>query len=822
MALKGDVETLSLVEIFDNLHAAGHTGILTVSSASEERTKALHFFKGSIYYPKRDRNATYKLGNLLLRATNLTQEQLQKALALQKERKTRLGETLVAEGYVTQDEVDRVIANQYKEEVFDVFLWKRARFEFQKDVLPQGLRAEIDAGNMLLLHPTSIVMEAANRIDEWKRIHRAIPSLKLICQEVPGKAGDIDAILAKAKIDPEAASFDGRKTLESVFDAWQHTYFESHRLVFQLLQEGKIAPITKARILADARESVARKEFAHAIRLFEMVVECHEGDDLLRKLIPVVFGERGIRAASETAKFTVRASGKEALSIFLGFFQEGVRGVLSIVEGDNQRVLTLEEEALAVETYGANVTPEVIHYVARRGLMTAAQVEEATKKRAETGRSIQAILLEDGYIDRSDWVRVLTDKLVDEIYDVFFWGEPKVELRATRDPAWGERSTKLSLKIPYSVAGFVDELRAHLADVELYLEEVPSVRTLFVDARGMDHYAEGDVLALFNGRRSVNEVLAQVHGARQDLLHLIHKALAAGTLRALSRDEYAAMVDRALAEERFKYAQALCLSAIDCEIDKEHFQRKLESARYAEEESVVAVLEGDFESISLAQILQSLHLKKLSGTLDVTDARRKKTIYFQSGDVYYLRQEKKAASDEVADLFLDEGTLEKVSQTFGGDLVAKGYVDESEIDEALAIEIKEELWEMFTWEGASFTFTRNRLPPEFHSPGEGVTRLMLRTDAFMLEAVRRITEWEHLRARIPDAGVIFKFVSPEAKMQAITEKGSPELIYLFDGRRSLSDVIRVSGQGRTDVYRLCVELEDAGALVRVAADQIPA
>jgi len=820
MALKGDVETLSLVEIVENLNAASLTGLLTVTRADEGVTKSVHFYKGAIYYPKRDRNATYKLGNLLLRSTGLTAKQLDKGLKLQKERKQRLGETLVEEGFVTKDDVERIVANQYKEEVFDLFLWKRARFEFKKDVLPEGFRADIDAGEMLVLTPQSIVMEAANRIDEWKRIHRQIPSLKLICQEVPGKGAEIDAVLQRAKIDPEVASFDGRKNLAAIFDAWQHTFFHSHQIVFQLLQAGQIAPITRPRIMADAREAVAKKDFAHAIRLFEMVVECGDTPELLRKLISLVFGERGIRVAEEGLGFRVAASGKEALTVFLGLFNEGTQGCLSIVEGENQRVLTLDEEALAVETYGANVTPEVIHYVARRGLMTAEQVEEATAKRADTGRSIQAILLEDGYIDRNDWVGVLTDKLVDEIYDVFFWGEPKVELRAVRDPAWSSRPTKLQLRIPYTVTGFLDELKSHLADVELYLEEVPSVRTIFLDARDMDSHGEHDVLALFEGKRSVNDVLAHVRGARQDLLHLIHKALASGTLRPLTPEEYKSRVDAALAEERFKDAQALCLSAIDCEIEREHFQRKLEDARYAEEESHETLLEGDFESISLAQILQSLQLKKLSGTLDITDAKRVKTIYFQFGDVFILRKEEEES--DVADLFLDEATIENVSSTFGGDLVSKGMCDESELSEAAAMQIKEEIWEVFLWEGALFSFRRNKLPPEFYNPDKGTTRLMLKTDAFMLEAIRRITEWEDLRAKIPDAGVVFRFVSPESKMQAITEKGSPEVLYLLDGRRTLSEVIRVSGYPRTDVYRLVAELEDAGAVGRIAPAVTPA
>ncbi|HVY62729.1 MAG TPA: DUF4388 domain-containing protein [Planctomycetota bacterium] len=817
MALKGNVETVSLVEIFEFLHAAGHTGILRVSDG--KTVKVLKFHKGLLYYPKRDRNATYKLGKLLLKSTSLTPEQLEGGLKAQKEKKgSLLGEVLVDLGFVTHEDVQRVVSSQYKEEVFDLFLWKKAHFEFQKDVLPDGFAEDIQAGRALPLQPPQITMEAANRIDEWKRIHRAIPSLKLICEEVKGKTAAIDDLLLKSKIDPDVIRFDGRNSIAQVFEAWEHGYFDSHRLVFQLLQDGLIVPIDASRIQSRMRDCLAKNDYEQALRYYEMSIECVDKLDVGVRLGDLLFSKRGIGGTPQDHSVAVRTSGKRAVYMFLGVFNQEMRGTLSVLEGDNRRVITLAKDFVGVETWGTHLTPDVLHYVLRRGLIRPSQIDEINKKRQKTGRSTQQVLIEDLYITQADWIKVLTDKIVDEVLDLFFWSETHVELKNRVEPVWGQRQSNLALQMPYAVEGFLDELRRHLAEIERYLEEIPSVRGVFRDARATPPPAgTKDVLLLFDGRRTVMDVLGIVRWVRQDLLQFMHRALEAGNLRPLTRDEYEKEVDLALAESRFRDAQALCFSAIDAEVEPDLFWRKLEAAKYAEEESVQSSLEGDFESISLADILQSLQRKQLSGTMEVSDGKRAKTIFFQRGDVYILRKE--AERNEFTEMFLEDEAVESLSNAFGGDLVEKGLVDESEIAEELAAEIKEEVWDMFLWEGARFVFERNKLPPDFFNPPKGTTRLMLRTDAFMLEAVRRINEWEDLKARIPDPSVVYKFVSPEKKMEAIG-RGHAELLYLLDGRRSLAEVVRISGMQRSEVYRIIAELEDESALRALASDEV--
>src|SRR3972149_7052378 len=76
-------------------------------------------------------------------------------------------------------------------------------------------------------------------------------------------------------------------------------------------------------------------------------------------------------------------------------------------------------------------------------------------------------------------------------------------------------------------------------------------------------------------------------------------------------------------------------------------------------------LEGDLESFSLAELVQSLYLNKHSGTLRVAAERREKIIYFAQGTIALLTR-----GDS------DVGRV-------GDILVDMGRVTENEIEEAL-------------------------------------------------------------------------------------------------------------------------------------------
>src|SRR5690606_28224318 len=129
--------------------------------------------------------------------------------------------------------------------------------------------------------------------------------------------------------------------------------------------------------------------------------------------------------------------------------------------------------------------------------------------------------------------------------------------------------------------------------------------------------------------------------------------------------------------------------------------------------------------------------------------------------------------------------------------------------------IKEDLFETFLWEGASYEFTQNLLPTELRQDTPRATKLALRTDRLLIEAMSRLAEWDELRKTLRSERAVFKYASPAAQLEAVQSEGLGALAYLFDGNHTLADVVRVSGENRFKIYRLVRDLVARKKLVLV-------
>jgi hypothetical protein len=128
--------------------------------------------------------------------------------------------------------------------------------------------------------------------------------------------------------------------------------------------------------------------------------------------------------------------------------------------------------------------------------------------------------------------------------------------------------------------------------------------------------------------------------------------------------------------------------------------------------------------------------------------------------------------------------------------------------------MKDELYEVFLWDKAEFEFTADVLPAIFYNDSLKVWRVDLNTSQFLMEAVRRIAEWEEVRAVIPHDDLKLSFASPDGKMQAIQTRGQADLLLLVDGQHTISDAIRMSGSKRFQSLCLLAELLREGAIAR--------
>ena len=288
-------------------------------------------------------------------------------------------------------------------------------------------------------------------------------------------------------------------------------------------------------------------------------------------------------------------------------------------------------------------------------------------------------------------------------------------------------------------------------------------------------------------------------------LNEVQERLQGGRLEALQAADYRALVDTALAAGKRADALDACVAAIEAGADAATFRRRLIELRAVETEiSVQATrpsLKGDLASFSLAEILQCFHLGKRTGTLRVEDpGGRSREIYLEAGEVFIL-------TGDLGQELSEEDLLEK-------GLVAAGTFTEEQLAKEAAEQLKDELYEIFLWDKATFELSADHLPLEFYSSSRH-RKLRLNTVEFLMEALRRMAQWESVRRVIPDDSLVIAFDSPGDKMEAIRTRGGQELLLLIDGRHPIADLVRISGLRRFRALTLLAELMRAGLLREV-------
>src|ERR1051325_8445894 len=172
MAIRGSLKEASLPDVLQLLSMGKKTGCLSVGHRGS--FGYIFFDKGKISYAsivnRRDR-----LGDMLVKNGKITQEQLNHAVDAQiRRRDKKLGEILVEQHAVSREQLQAFLRVQIEESVYFLFTWTDGSFNFEPDVLPDQQDTLVSIG------PESLLLEGARRVDEWSLIEKKVPSFDIV------------------------------------------------------------------------------------------------------------------------------------------------------------------------------------------------------------------------------------------------------------------------------------------------------------------------------------------------------------------------------------------------------------------------------------------------------------------------------------------------------------------------------------------------------------------------------------------------------------------------------------------------------------------
>lgn len=172
MALRGTLKDFGIADILQLIAQQQKSGTLVLKAQDAEIS--LGFRDGNIvkvesaFKKKKD-----LLGNLLVRAELITQQQLDQALEMQKRTLQRIGDVLVASRVVTEEKLAQLRQLQATETLYRLFTWKSGTYEFEPG------EVELDSEPITPLRAESVLMEGFRMVDEWPLVRKRITSYEM-------------------------------------------------------------------------------------------------------------------------------------------------------------------------------------------------------------------------------------------------------------------------------------------------------------------------------------------------------------------------------------------------------------------------------------------------------------------------------------------------------------------------------------------------------------------------------------------------------------------------------------------------------------------
>jgi hypothetical protein len=168
MALTGTLKDFGIADILQLIGQQQKTGVLYLKSKEQE--VQVFFREGNIV---RAESVTRKkkdlIGNMLVRAELITEQQLESALETQKRTLKRLGDVLTSTGAISAQKLKQMMQLQVTETLYGLFLWKAGTYEFKQE------EVQADSESITPLRAESVLMEGFRMVDEWPHVRKKLP-----------------------------------------------------------------------------------------------------------------------------------------------------------------------------------------------------------------------------------------------------------------------------------------------------------------------------------------------------------------------------------------------------------------------------------------------------------------------------------------------------------------------------------------------------------------------------------------------------------------------------------------------------------------------
>lgn len=230
-------------------------------------------------------------------------------------------------------------------------------------------------------------------------------------------------------------------------------------------------------------------------------------------------------------------------------------------------------------------------------------------------------------------------------------------------------------------------------------------------------------------------------------------------------------------------------------------------------------LEGNLSSFQLADVLKFLAMGHMTGRLVLENGQQSVVLLFREGMLIGSASADRDVS--FGQLLVHGGHISRRqlqealelqrerrgTQRLGRLLIERKLVERETLQNTLALQVKEELWEVFSWTAGTFRFEHDN--QEEH----GDTLLSLEVEPLIAEGAERLEQWRNISRNLGQLDEVYvcnaKLTGPPEKP---LEPSTWRVLSLINGRLSLRGLIQLSGLGKFETLNALDRLLTAGLI----------
>lgn len=231
VVLRGNLGQIAIGAILQLLQMESLTGVLEITSG---RSTIVVIMRDGLIDLVQAESASheFRLGRFFVSEGLATPSEIERLVSNRSPNDRRvLGELLVEEGKITQEQLNQALERQSSELVYEAVRWKSGSFAFRRMAAPT-----LAERTRLGLPVAFVVMEGFRRVDEWRVIEPKLGSFSDIVV--------IDATAMEA-VEPSRfdrlesrvlATIDGHRTIRQVIEESHLSSFDACRVLTQLIE----------------------------------------------------------------------------------------------------------------------------------------------------------------------------------------------------------------------------------------------------------------------------------------------------------------------------------------------------------------------------------------------------------------------------------------------------------------------------------------------------------------------------------------------------------------------------------------------------------